>query len=65
MKMEKALGYHMLVGSLFNDGKLVPHALSRAAEILTEMGRKKEAAKIRAELRRRFPNAPEAHESKN
>lgn len=64
-KMEKALGYHMLVGSLFNDGKLVPHALSRAAEILTEMGRKKEAAKIRAELRRRFPNAPEAHESKN
>lgn len=64
-KLDKALGYHMLVGSLFNDDRLVPHALSRSAEILTETGRVKEAAKIRAELRKRFPNAPEAHERKN
>jgi len=28
------------------------------------MGRAKEAGKIRAELRKRFPNAPEAHERK-
>ena len=63
-KMEKALGYHMLVGSLFNDDRLVPHALLRSAEILVDMGRDKEAAGIRAELRKRFPNAPEAHERK-
>ena len=50
----------MLVGSLFDDARMVPHALSRAAAILKEMGREKESADVTAELRRRFPDAPEA-----
>ena len=58
--MDKALGYYMLVGSLFDDARMVPHALSRAAAILKEKGREKESADVMAELRRRFPDAPEA-----
>ncbi|MBO7689189.1 MAG: hypothetical protein J6V72_22610 [Kiritimatiellae bacterium] len=50
----------MLVGSLFDDARKVPHALARAAAILKEMGREKESADVMAELRRRFPDAPEA-----
>ena len=60
-EMDKALGYHMLVGSLFDDAKMVPHALARAAAILKEKGREKESADVMAELRKRFPDAPEAH----
>ena len=59
-EMDKALAYHMLVGSLFDNPRMVPHALSRAAAILKEKGREKESADVMAELRRRFPNAPEA-----
>ena len=59
-EMDKALGYHMLVGSLFNEERQVAHALSRAAAILREKGREKEAADVMADLRKRFPNAPEA-----
>lgn len=58
--MDKALGYYMLVGSLFDDARMVPHALSRASAILKKMGRDKESADVLAELRRRFPDAPEA-----
>ncbi len=58
--MDKALGYYMLVGSLFDDARKVPHALARASAILKEMGREKESADVMAELRRRFPDAPEA-----
>ncbi len=58
--MDKALAYHMLVGSLFDDAKMVPHALSRAAAILKEKGREKESRDVMAELRKRFPNAQEA-----
>ena len=58
--MDKALGYHMLVGSLFDDKRMVPHALFRAASILKEKGREKEAADVMADLRKRFPDAPEA-----
>ena len=59
-EMDKALGYHMLVGSLFDDRQMVPHALARAAAILKEKGRAKESADVMAELRKRFPDAPEA-----
>ena len=50
----------MLVGSLFNEERQVAHALSRAAAILREKGREKEAADVMADLRKRFPDAPEA-----
>ena len=58
--MDTARGYHMLVGSLFDDRQMVPHALARAAAILKEMGREKESADVMAELRRRFPESSEA-----
>ena len=58
--MKSALSYYMLVGSLFDDARMVPHALSRAAAILKEMGREKESADLMDDLRRRLPNAPEA-----
>ena len=50
-----ALGYHMLVGTLFDDPSTAPHALSRAAAILRSQGRGDEAAKLVKELSRRYP----------
>ncbi len=59
-EMDKALGYHMLVASLFDDDQMVPHALARAAAILKQKGREKESEDMMAELRKRYPDAPEA-----
>ena len=53
-----ALGYHMLVGTLFDDAEHVPHALARAAAILRKQGRTEEAEKIEAERARRYPKSP-------
>lgn len=52
-----ALGYHMLVGTLFDDPEVVPHALSRAAALLRKQGRTKEADGLLAERRKRYPKA--------
>jgi len=52
-----ALGYHMLVGTLFDDPDAVPSALARAAEILRAQGRTKEADELAAERKRRYPKA--------
>jgi len=53
-----ALGYHMLVGTLFDDAEYVPHALARAAAIMRLQGRVDEAKKLEAERKKRYPNAP-------
>ncbi len=53
-----ALGYHMLVGTLFDDAEAVPHALARAIKIMRKQGRSTEADKLAAELKKRYPNAP-------
>ena len=50
-----ALGYHMLVGTLFDDPEAVPFALSRAAAILRSQGRTKEADDLLAERKKRYP----------
>lgn len=55
-----ALGYHMLVGTLFDDAELVPPALARAAAILAEQGKAKDAAELRAELVKRYPDSAAA-----
>ncbi len=52
-----ALGYHMLVGTLFDDAEVVPHALIRAAAILRKQGRAKEADALDAERRKRYPRS--------
>ncbi len=52
-----ALGYHMLVGTLFDDPEVVPHALARAAAILRKQGREKEAKELDAERAKRYPKA--------
>lgn len=52
-----ALGYHMMVGALFDDAELVPHALARAAAILKEQGKAKESADLLNELKKRYPKA--------
>ena len=52
-----ALGYHMLVGTLFDDPEAVPFALSRAAKILRQQGRTKEADDLMAERKKRYPKA--------
>ncbi len=52
-----ALGYHMLVGTLFDDPQAVPFALARAAEIMRAQGRTKEADKLLAERKKRYPNS--------
>ncbi|MGN0846609.1 MAG: tetratricopeptide repeat protein [Kiritimatiellia bacterium] len=52
-----ALGYHMLVGTLFDDPEVVPHALARAAAILRKQGRGKEADELDAERAKRYPKA--------
>ena len=52
-----ALGYHMLVGTLFDDPEVVPHALEHAAAILRKQGRGKEADELDAERAKRYPKA--------
>ncbi len=52
-----ALGYHMLVGTLFDDPEAVPVALARAAAILRAQGRTKEADDLLAERKKRYPKA--------
>lgn len=52
-----ALGYHMLVGTLFDDPVVVPHALSRAIAILRRQGKSKEADDLAGELKKRYPGA--------
>lgn len=54
-----ALGYHMLVGTLFDDPVIVPHALARAAAILRKQGRGREADELDAERKKRYPKANE------
>lgn len=50
-----ALGYHMLVGTLFDDPEIVPRALEQAAAILRRQGRGKEADDLDAERAKRYP----------
>ena len=52
-----ALGYHMLVGTLFDDPEVVPAALARAADILRAQGKAKEADSLMAERQKRYPDA--------
>ena len=52
-----ALGYHMLVGTLFDDPEAVPFALARAAEIMRAQGRTKEADDLMAERKKRYPKS--------
>lgn len=52
-----ALGYHMLVGTLFDDPEATPPALVSAIAILRRLGRAKEADDLAAELAKRYPKA--------
>ena len=52
-----ALGYHMLVGTLFDDPDAVPVALARAAAIMRAQGRTKEADDLMAERKKRYPKS--------
>ena len=49
-----ALGYYMLVVTLFDDPKTVPPAMRRAVEILRKQGKNKEADDLAAELKKRY-----------
>ncbi len=50
-----AYGYHLLVGTLFDDERFTPHALYRVSEILKEQGKLGEAQKFSDELKKRYP----------
>lgn len=52
-----ALGYHLLVGTLFDDRETVPRSLARAAAIMKEQGKAEESAKLLEELKTRYPDA--------
>ncbi len=54
---KEALGYHMLVGTLFDDPEATPPALVSAIAILRRLGRAKEADELAAELAKRYPQA--------
>jgi len=49
-----ALGYHLMVGTLFDDPSLSPQALSRAAAILRAQGKTKEADELDEERKKRY-----------
>ena len=49
-----ALGYHLMVGTLFDDPARSPHALTRAAAILRSQGKTKEADELDEERRKRY-----------
>jgi len=52
-----ALGYHLLVGTLFDDPVATPHALVRAVKLMREQGQAQQAAELAAELARHYPKA--------
>lgn len=49
-----ALGYYMLVATLFDDRELVPPAMKRAVEILRKQGKMKEADELAADMKKRY-----------
>jgi len=49
-----ALGYHLMVGTLFDDPTHSPRALARAAAILRVQGKAKEADELDEERRKRY-----------
>ena len=51
---KQALGYYMLVATLFDDREVVPPAMKRAIEILRKQGKTKEADDLAADLRKRY-----------
>ena len=51
---KQALGYYMLVATLFDDREVVPPAMKRAIEILRKQGKTKEADDLAADLRNRY-----------
>ena len=51
---DSALGYYMLVATLFDDDKTVPPAMRRAAEILRKQGKVKEAEELSADMKKRY-----------
>ena len=55
--LRAALGYHLLVGTLFDDAEVVPRALARAEAILRKQGKTKEADDLAAERAKRYPKA--------
>jgi tetratricopeptide (TPR) repeat protein len=54
-KWEDAARYFMSVGLLFDDQKLVPESLYRAAEAWRKLGRTADADKALEELKTRYP----------
>ncbi len=56
--VEAAVRYYVSVGILFDHEEIVPAALSKAAELLEKQGRAAEAAKMREELKQRYPTSP-------
>lgn len=57
--LSAALGYHMLVGTLFDNPEIVPQSLRKASDILRTQGKVKEADALAAELNKRYPAAAE------
>ncbi|MCQ2390639.1 MAG: tetratricopeptide repeat protein [Kiritimatiellae bacterium] len=51
---KEALGYYMLVATLFDDPIVVPPAMTRAAEILRKQGKIREADELLADLKKRY-----------
>ena len=51
---KEALGYYMLVATLFDDPVVVPPAMTRAAEILRKQGKIREADELLADLKKRY-----------
>jgi len=55
--LQAALRYYMGVGLLFDDERIVPESLYRAAEDCRRLDRPEQARKLLDELRRRYPNS--------
>ncbi len=53
--VKAAYGYHLLVGTLFDDKRFTPYALYRVSEILKEQGKTEDAEKFSVELKKRYP----------
>lgn len=51
---KSALGYYMLVITLFDDRELVPPAMKRAVEILRKQGKTREAGELAADMKKRY-----------
>ncbi len=63
-KLDEALRFYLLVGTIYQDKEYCPQALMAAGEILEGAARKEEALKVYQQVTAQYPNSAQAPQAK-